>query len=37
MGCYNSFTDGVFVHEQQVEAKKENLELEHPWRENSRA
>jgi hypothetical protein len=27
----------VFVHEQQVERKKESLELEHPWRVNSRA
>jgi hypothetical protein len=26
-----------FWHEQQVERKKESLELEQPWRENSRA
>jgi hypothetical protein len=27
----------VFVHEQQVERKKESLELVQPWRVNSRA
>jgi hypothetical protein len=37
MGSYNNFTHSVFVHEQQVESKKESLELEHPWRVNSRA
>jgi hypothetical protein len=26
-----------FVHVQQVERKKESLDLEQPWRENSRA
>jgi hypothetical protein len=25
MGCYNNFTHGVFVHEQQVERKKREL------------
>jgi hypothetical protein len=33
----NIFTHGVFVHEQQIESKKESLELVQPWRENSRA
>jgi hypothetical protein len=27
MGSYNSFTHSIFVHEQQVERKKESLEL----------
>jgi hypothetical protein len=36
MGWDNSFRYLVFVHEQQVESKKESLELEHPWRANSR-
>jgi hypothetical protein len=27
----------VFVHEQQVERRKKSLELELPWRENSKA
>ena len=31
------FTHSFFVHEQQVERKKESLELVQPWRENSRA
>jgi hypothetical protein len=31
------YTFSFFVHEEQVERKKESLELEHPWRENSRA
>jgi hypothetical protein len=26
-----------FVHEQQVERKKESLEMEYPWRVNSRS
>jgi hypothetical protein len=37
MGWDNSFRHSVFVHEEQVERKKESLELVHPWRENSRA
>jgi hypothetical protein len=37
MGCGNNFTQGVFVHEEQVERKKESLELVKPWRDNYRA
>jgi hypothetical protein len=37
MGWDNNFTHSIFVHEEQVERKKESLELVHPWRENSRA
>jgi hypothetical protein len=29
----NNFTQSSFVHEEQVERKKESLELVHPWRE----
>jgi hypothetical protein len=36
-GKLQQFLDINFLHEQQVERKKESLELEHPWRENSRA
>jgi hypothetical protein len=36
MGGHNSFRQSIFVHEQQVEGKKESLELEHSWRVNSR-
>jgi hypothetical protein len=32
MGCYNNFRHSFFRHEQQVERKKESLELEKPWR-----
>jgi hypothetical protein len=37
MGNYNSFRQSMFLHEQQGGNKKVSLELEHPWRENSRA
>jgi hypothetical protein len=37
MGSYNSFRQSSFWHEQQVERKKKSLELEQPWRVNSRA
>jgi hypothetical protein len=37
MGGDNNFTQGVFGHEEQVESKKEILELMHPWRVNFRA
>jgi hypothetical protein len=37
MGCHCSFRKSVFGHEQQVENRKESLDLEHPWRKNSRA
>jgi hypothetical protein len=36
-GTTTVFTHSVFVHEQQVESNKESLEMEQPWRENSRA
>jgi hypothetical protein len=37
MGNYKNFRQTMFLHEQQGESKKESLELEHPWRVNSRA
>jgi hypothetical protein len=37
MGRDNNFYTLSFVHEEQVERKKESLELVQPWRENSRA
>jgi hypothetical protein len=37
MGNYNNGRHLIFGHTQQDERKKESWELEHPWRENSRA
>jgi hypothetical protein len=36
MGHDNNFRESMFLHEQQVERKKESMELERPWRVNSR-
>jgi hypothetical protein len=37
MGSNKNFTHSVFVHEQQIESKKESLDLEKSWGENYRA
>jgi hypothetical protein len=37
IGNYSSFTHSVVVDEQGSREEKESLELEQPWRENSRA
>jgi hypothetical protein len=36
MGWDNSFTHGIFVHEEQGERKEESLDMVKPWRINSR-